>query len=201
MFPRCLSNSMADWFDWWRGQKHWFQNGIKHEIVSFSHATVNHHIKRMICLSESSCHPNLWTMLFLFYCMILSFYIARSWFAAAMWRVITRQTWETTSACLGEKGRGWLQLKVFLPLLRQPLVMYKVSPLPPPCCCGSKLEGEQTESWQPSGSQAADFQYSPAELYFFLFGKSRHQKVKVCVEKSYLFWIKRTKKYGPPSAK
>ena len=144
MFPRCLSNSMADWFDWWRGQKLWFQNGIKHEIVSFSHATVNHHIKRMICLSESSCHQSLWTMLFLFYCMILSFYIARSWFAAAM----------------------WLQLKVFLPLLRQPLVMYKVSPLPPPWWCGSKLEGEQTESWQPSGSQAADFQYSPAEFIF-----------------------------------
>ena len=33
MFPRSLTNYMADWFDLVRGQK-----GIKHESVSFYHA-------------------------------------------------------------------------------------------------------------------------------------------------------------------
>ena len=44
MFPRSLSNYMADWFDLVRGQK-----GIKHESVSFYHVTANNQNGWFLC--------------------------------------------------------------------------------------------------------------------------------------------------------
>ena len=44
MFPRSLSNYLADWFDLVRGQK-----GIKHEIVSFYHVTANNQNGWFLC--------------------------------------------------------------------------------------------------------------------------------------------------------
>ena len=44
MFPRPLSDYMADWSDLVRGQK-----GIKHEIVSFYHATAYNQNAQFFC--------------------------------------------------------------------------------------------------------------------------------------------------------